>query len=144
MDDALQGVTADPDPDWSVRLLADGDGEHDDRDDGEGEVPGNVEGDDGLRVAPVCAPLLQLERRRLADQRRRASAAAAGGAAEEERESGVSVGRRVGRRPEEGRRLGLGWRGFFHLRLSLSLLFFPACEGPIAEEIVVAFSFLRL
>lgn len=143
MDDALQGVTADPDPDWSVRPLADGDGEHDDGDDGEGEVPGNVEGDYGLRVAPVGAPLLQMERRRLADQRRGASAAAAGGAAEEESESGASGGRRVGRRPEEGRRLGLGlgWRGFFHLRLSLSLLFFPAYEVPIAEEIVVAFFF---
>lgn len=70
---ALNRVTADPQPDRRVRILLEGETEHHHGDHHEGHVPRHVKGHHRLRVAPVGTPLLQLTRCRLADQHGRSA-----------------------------------------------------------------------
>lgn len=95
MQEALQGVAGNPDPERCRRPLPgrrseDGAGEED-----ESEVPDDVEDDDGAGVGPVGVALLQLEGCRLPDEHRRLPEdPTAGGPADEGGEMGAvgSVG----------------------------------------------------
>lgn len=71
MQEALHGVDGVPDPERRRRPLPGRGSEDGDGEDNEGEVPDDIEEDDGAGVGPVGLPLLQLEGGRLPDEHRR-------------------------------------------------------------------------
>nr|GLL32875.1 hypothetical protein L484_027933 [Ipomoea trifida] len=73
MHQALQAVTANPNPKRNVGPLGNRAPQHHDRDDHESQVPHHVQSHHRLGVAPVGAALVQLPSRRLAHQHRSSS-----------------------------------------------------------------------
>jgi len=100
VEEALQGVAADPQPDRRVGVLLDGAGEHHRRDHHEGHVPRHVERHHRLRVRPVGAALVELTGGGLPDDSGMAAAS------EKECEDGETARGGIGTRDKQ-RRVGL-------------------------------------
>lgn len=82
MDEALGSVSANPDPNGSVRALIGSEREHDDGDDDKGYVPEDIEGYHRGGVTPIDSALLELVSGSLADKE--GWTTVAGGAAKED------------------------------------------------------------
>ena len=86
MEEALDGVAEDPEPEGHARGLIAAKEEDSSSHNNKGEIPEHVEDHHGLRVGPIALALLELLRRGLPNHHRRlAHHAAAAGLAEEPR-----------------------------------------------------------
>lgn len=95
MDEALEGITDNPQSEGDSWRLIPTHEENSNGDNNEGEIPDEVEGGDGARVGPITLPLLDLLGGGFSNPGRWFAHASAGGASEEP--GGVAEGRRTTR-----------------------------------------------